>query len=156
MILCPHNVTCPANRGTQACQRVGQFALTVALDARKTDDFAGANFQRDAGNCLQPAVIQHFQFVYCKHYLCPRRGGFFADQEANRAPSLLYLPSCLPGQCHSRYFESSTFTMRPRRSTATRSLIAKTSRSLCEMKMIEWPCALRCEELRRGPQFPAA
>ncbi len=122
----------PDSDRAQAGDRVDQLGLAVAVDAGDADDLAGVDGRATSpSTAAQAAVVVDAEVATS----APARSGSPAASRRAAAPRAR--PSSARALARSRPRSSTVPTFLPRRSTVTRSAIASTSSSLCEMKTID-------------------
>ena len=76
----------PAFHAAQAVNRLNQFALPVAGNARNAENFAFPHAERHAVDRLQAFVVQHVQILDGQH-VAPRRALRLFDVKQHLAPN---------------------------------------------------------------------
>src|SRR5207248_616824 len=71
----------PVVRSTQACDRVDQLRLSVAVDAGDADDLARPHRERDAADLLDPSLVDDLQVLDLEEHFTGLRRGFLDPQQ---------------------------------------------------------------------------
>ena len=96
----------------------------------------GVHVERDAAHLLEAAIVEDVEVVDLEQRRRPAVAAALSTRSSTSRPTIILarLSSVAP-------FAGTVSIVLPRRSTVIRSATSSTSWSLCEMKMIDFPCA---------------